>query len=255
MNLFLERPLVVFDLETTGVDVAKDRIVSIAGKVFSGDAPETNHTFEYLINPGMPIPKAASDVHGITDEMVKNAPKFEQVAGEILARFSGADLAGFNLINFDVPMLWEEFARADTTWNLDGIQIVDAGNIFKKKEPRTLSAGVKFYCGREHADAHNALADVEATAAVLFAQMDIYDDLAKMNLPKLAEFSRMDNRIDLAGKFVRNEAGEAVYNFGKHKGARVSDDPSFAAWMRGKDFTANTLMHVESILGELRGAK
>ncbi len=251
MNLFLERPLLVFDLETTGTDVAKDRIVTLAGKkIFGEDMAET---FDFAFNPVIPIPPEATAVHGITDEMAANAPLFRDSAKNLLILFTGCDLAGFNNINFDVPLLWEEFARANLSWNLDGIHILDAGNIFKKKEPRTLTAGLKFYCGREHAEAHNALADVEATADVLFAQLERYNDLKAMNLPEIAAFSRMDNRIDLAGKFIRNEQGDAIYNFGKQRGLRVKDDPSLAAWMMGKDFTSNTLMHAQRLLKELRG--
>lgn len=255
MNLFLERPLVFFDLETTGTDVAKDRIISIAGKKYMDGSGSTDSItyLKRIVNPGIPILAASSIIHGFNDAFVKELRPFNFYAGEILKFCTDCDLAGFNLLNFDVPLLWEEFARAGKTWNLDDVNIIDAGNIFKKKEPRTLAAGLKFYCNRDHAEAHEAQADVEATADVLFAQLQRYDDLKPMTVAEVASFSRMDDRIDLAGKFVRNEKGEAIYNFGKHKGSRVKDEIGFLAWMRGKDFTSNTLIRVERMLAEMRG--
>jgi len=246
--LKLDRPLCIFDLEATGLDVANDRIVSIAAvKIFiDGHRGEVTQK----IRPGIPIPPEASKIHGITDADVATAPTFSDIARFLHECLADSDLAGFNLLNFDVPLLWEEFHRTGIEWDLTGVRIIDVGNLFKKKEPRTLAAAVMFYCGREHMDAHSADADAHATADVLHGQLARYPDLAAMNLDQLAEFSRLEEfpRIDLAGKFIRDAEGEPVYNFGKNKGTRVCDDPGLCRWMLNRDFSANTLMHARAIL-------
>ncbi len=238
MNLFLSRPLAFFDIESTGTDVAKDRIISLAvKKFFPGDNTITG---KWIVNPGISIPAETAKIHGFTDDIVKDLPRFDAKAREVFELITACDLGGYNLLNFDVPLLYEEFVRCGITWDLTGMRIIDVGNIFKKKEERTLSAAVKFYCHREMVDAHNALADVEATADVLDGQLTAYTDLAAMSVEKLAEFSRFDDRIDLAGKIMRNDQGDAVYNFGKAKGTRVVDDPGFGQWILRNDFTRNT---------------
>lgn len=244
------KPLVFFDIESTGVDVAKDRIVSICFHRFAEfrDIPNARTTWASLFNPGIPIPPEATECHGITDEMVMFEPDFKDLAETVHAIVRGVDLAGYNLINFDIPLLWEELYRAGIEWDLAGVRVIDAGNIFKKKEERTLSAAVKFYCGHEHDSAHTADGDVAATVKVLGAQLARYPDLGAMDIDKLAEFSQFDKRADLAGKIVLNEAGDPVYNIGKSKGVRVVDDPGFGIWMLGKDFSEQTKQLLRKLL-------
>lgn len=246
MNLFLSRPLCFFDIESTGTDVARDRIISLAVKKFLPDGE--SHGLQFIVNPGMPIPAESSKIHGFTDDIVKDLPPFKTKAAPLFDFILACDLAGYNCLNFDVPLLYEEFARCGITWDLAGVRIIDVGNIFKKKEERTLEAAVKFYCHRQMEHAHNAVADVEATADVLDGQLTAYTDLAAMSVEKLAEFSRFDDRIDLAGKIVRNAQGEAVYNFGKVKDVRVIDDRGFGEWILRNDFTQNTKDVVRRIL-------
>lgn len=242
----LNKPLCFFDIESTGTDVANDRIISlVVNKQFPNDA---NEIFGILCNPGIPIKPEAGAVNGFDDETVSVFQPFKSHAEAVHNFVKGCDLAGFNCLNFDVPMLWEELFRSGITWDLTGVQIIDVGNIFKKKEPHTLTAAVKFYCGREMIDAHDAMADVQATADVLNGQLERYMDLDLMDIPQLAEFSRMEKRLDLAGKIVENEKGEAVFGFGKSKGVRIADDPGFARWMLDKDFTQNTKQVVKQIL-------
>ncbi len=244
--LFFDRPIAFFDIESTGSDPAKDRIVSLCVVTLCGTVRSKE---SWLFNPGVQMSGEVVAIHGITNEMVKDCPAFSgQTAREVYAAFDGSDLGGFNLLNFDVPMLWEEFHRAGITWDLNGVRIVDVGNIFKKKEERTLSAGVRFYCGREHDGAHSASGDVDATIDVLAAQLDRYADLGVMPVADLARFSRFEDRVDLAGKLVRNGAGEIVYGFGKYMGLRVLDERGFAQWMLSKDFSENIKKAVRSIL-------
>ncbi len=260
----LDRPLAFIDIESTGTDVAKDRIIDIGlccyMAEFAYPLPEELDNPErpsfrqaWRVNPGIPIPLTATACHGITDEDVKDCPPFKDVAPTIHRALDGCDLAGFNLSQFDVPLLWEEFDRAGITWNLDGVLVIDAKNIFFKKEARTLSAAVQFYCGEEHVEAHSALADAMATVKVLQAQLNRYPDLGCLALDTLAAFCQMDDlpRIDLAGKLVRDKDGDAVYTFGPKRGAKVKDDPGFARWMLSKDFSHNTKIAVEKELERL----
>jgi DNA polymerase III subunit epsilon len=242
----LTKPLCILDVETTGTDVALDRIVSLAIR-----KQHTNGTVEHfyqVFNPCIPIPAEVIEIHGITnDEAGRNAP-FVDYANDILAMLSGSDIAGFNHINFDVPILWEEFHRCAIEWDLTVVNLIDAGNIFKKMEERTLSAAVKFY-GCEPLDkAHNAMADVEATLNVLLAQAEKYEEIGKMSQEERAKFSAFDDRVDLAGKIVLNSDGVPVFNFGKSKGVPVLSDRGFAMWMLGKDFSENTKIAVRNIL-------
>lgn len=251
----LERPLCFFDLETTGVDPAADRIVSIAIlKLRSLDPlrattdPADSSQFTTLINPDRPIPPEATAVHGITDEMVRLAPRFKDVSWEILKFIQGCDLAGFNIMHFDAPLLDEEFSRAGDSWATDGVRFLDVCNIFRKKEARNLTAAVRFYCGREMADAHNAVADVLATIDVLRGQLRRYPDLQAMPMDDLAAFSQMGRAVDLAGKIGLNDAGVPVYNFGKHNGKPVSAEHDYAYWMLGQNFPASTKRALRKIL-------
>lgn len=245
----LSRPIVFFDLEGTGTDVAKDKIVSVAAVKMAPNSM-MRQKIEARINPGVAMSEEVMAIHGITNEMVASAHKFDHYAQPIHEFMIGCDLAGFNLFNYDIPLLWEELYRCGIEWNLSGVNVIDAGNIFKKKEERTLSAAVKFYCGREHDGAHEALADVHATIDVLEAQMNRYPDMKAMDVGAVAEFSKFDNRVDLAGKIVRDANGDPVYNIGKSKGVKVKDDLGFAYWMLGRDFTANTKSTLQKIIDD-----
>lgn len=242
MELNLKNPLVFFDLETTGVDTVKDRIVEISFlKVFPNGKEEIKTK---RINPEMPIPPESTAIHGISDEDVKDAPTFKQIARSLAAQIEGCDLAGFNSSRFDVPLLAEEFLRAGVDIDFSKRKMIDVQVIFHKKEQRTLEAAYKFYCGRTLEDAHSAEADTLATYEVLKSQLDRYPDL-KNDIEALAqEFSSFNNNVDLAGRIILNEDGIEVFNFGKHKGKSVveilKNEPSFYAWMMDADFPLNT---------------
>ena len=241
MKLNLKNPLIFFDLETTGVDVSKDRIVEICYiKVFP-DGSEKEYTRR--INPGMHIPEGASAVHGIYDNDVKDCPLFREVAKEIAADFEGCDLAGFNSNRFDLPMLAEEFLRAQVDIDLTRHHAIDVQVLYHKREPRTLSAAHKFYCGCEFDNAHSALADTRATYEVLKAQLDHYDDMEN-DVAALAKESSFTRNVDFAGRFVYDDTGREVFNFGKYKGEPVAAvlqrDPGYYGWMMNGDFPLNT---------------
>lgn len=246
--LKLTRPLLCFDVESSGTDPANNRIITLHATLMNPDG--SGQTGSWMVKPPFHIPAAVTAIHGITDEIVKDKPPFKNVAKDIFRMFLNCDLLGFNLLNFDIPILWEEFYRCGITWDLKSINIIDAGNIFKKKEERTLAAALKFYCKQVHESAHDAAADVQATIDVLQGQLIRYDDLAAMDMAALAEFSKFDNRVDLAGKIVLNEQGEPVYNFGKSKGVRVVDDQGFGFWILGKDFSENTKQAIRRIFDE-----
>ena len=241
MKLNLKNPIVFFDLETTGVNVGTDRIVEISYLKVYPNGNEMSRTLR--INPGMHIPEQASEVHGIYDEDVKECPTFKQVAKEIAADFEGADIAGFNSNRFDVPLLAEEFLRADVDLDMTRRKFVDVQVIFHKMEQRTLVAAMKFYCGKDLTDAHSAEADTRATYEVLKAQLDRYPEL-KNDVDALAEFSSHTYNVDFAGRIVYNDKGVEVFNFGKYKGIPVQEvfrrDPSYYSWMMQGDFTLNT---------------
>jgi DNA polymerase-3 subunit epsilon len=196
------------------------------------------------INPGMHIPEGASAVHGIYDEDVKDCPTFKEVAREIANEFEGCDVAGFNSNRFDLPLLAEEFLRAQVDIDLSRLRAIDVQVLYHKREPRTLSAAYKFYCDKNLENAHSALADTEATLEVLEAQLEHYPDELQNDIDFLAEYSSRDNFVDFAGRFAYNAKGEEVVNFGKHKGRLVKDvlrvEPSYYNWMMQSDFTMNT---------------
>lgn len=242
MKLKLSRPLVFFDLETTGVNIGTDRIVEISYyKVF----PNGNAEGKTLrVNPGMPIPAEATAVHGITDEDVRDCPRFEQIAPEIAAVIADSDLAGYNSNYFDVPLLAEELLRAKVNVDLKQKKLVDAFVIFKKNEPRNLTAAYKFYCGKNLEDAHSAQADTMATYEVLLAQLERYEDVPD-TVEALDEYTRGQVQYaDFAGRIAYDSEGVEIFNFGKHKGLRVRDifrrDPSYYAWLMNTDFPAYT---------------
>ena len=243
MKLNLQNPIIFFDLETTGIDVAKDRIVELCYiKIFPNGNEESK---SMRINPGIPIPKSASEVHGIYDEDVKDCPMFKDIAADLHKTFEGCDLAGFNSNKFDIPLLCEEFLRLGMDFDVAKRKCVDVQNIYHKLERRTLVAAYKYYCGKDLENAHSALADTRATLEVLEAQLDKYPSDLQNDVKFLAEYSKMNNNVDFAGRIIRNEQGVEVFNFGKHKGKPLSDvllrlDPSYYAWMMQGDFAQNT---------------
>ncbi len=243
MKLNLQNPLIFFDLETTGVDVAKDRIVELCYiKVFPNGNEESK---SMRINPCMPIPPKSSEVHGIYDADVVDCPTFKDIAPELFKTFQGCDLAGFNSNRFDIPLLCEEFLRQGMDFDVSKRKCIDVQNIYHKLERRTLVAAYKYYCEKDLEDAHSALADTRATLEVLEAQLDRYPSDLKNDVGFLAEYSKMNNNVDFAGRIIRDEKGVEVFNFGKHKGKPVVDvlrrlDPSYYAWMMQGDFAQNT---------------
>lgn len=249
IQLRLSRAACVIDIEATGLDWVKDRIVQLAIVVLDGSSCLKH---EHFFNPGFLMNEEVIRVHGITNEMACLAPPFADHAGEIFELLQDKDLIGFNLMGLDVPMLWEELYRAGYTWDLNGVRMIDAGNIFKKKEERSLSAAVNFYLDREHDTAHNALGDVAATLEVLSAQLDRYLDLSLMSVDELAEFSLLGKRLDFANKIVIGPDGRPTYNIGQRsKGCAVEDDLGMAYWMLDRDFPENTKMVLRGIIQEV----
>jgi DNA polymerase-3 subunit epsilon len=233
------RDAVFFDLETTGLDIPNDRIVQIAiVKLKSnGEREEKN----VLINPTIPIPKEASDVHGITDEMVKNKPTFKQVARSFSEYIKGCDLLGYNIVSFDLPLLVEEMLRADVDFSIEGVYVVDVMSIYKKLQPRDLSSCYKYYTGKVLEGSHDALNDTRATVDAFIGMLNSEDELNGKDIDALQEFSGYNtNRVDFAGKFVRNEEGVICFSFGKSKGLPVTKDLGFVDWMLSKDFSQDT---------------
>lgn len=241
MQLNLKNPLVFFDLETTGVNANTDRIVEISYLKVHPNGNEETKT--YRVNPGMPIPKEASDIHHITDEDVANSPSFKEIGKNIAKDIEGCDLAGFNSNRFDVPMLAEEFLRNDIDIDLSKRKLIDVQVIFHKMEQRTLSAAYKFYCNAELEGAHGAEADTRATYEVLKSQLDRYPDLTN-DVQYLSEFSSFNRNVDFAGKIVLNDKDQEVFNFGKYKDQPVEDilkkDSGYYGWMMQGDFALNT---------------
>ncbi len=241
MKLNLKRPIIFFDLETTGTNVVNDRIVEMSLIKIYPDGREEEYTRR--LNPEIPIPEASTAVHHISDEDVKDAPTFRQVAKSLNSIFDGCDIAGFNSNKFDVPVLMEEFNRAGVKFDISDRKFIDIQNIFHKMEKRTLVAAYKFYCDKDLDDAHSALADTRATYEVLQGQLDRYDEL-KNDVDFLSDFSSMNKNVDLAGRIVRNDAGEPVINFGKYKGMPVKDvlakDHSYYNWVMHGEFPQNT---------------
>ncbi|WP_448825442.1 exonuclease domain-containing protein [Capnocytophaga ochracea] len=241
MELKLSKPICFFDLETTGIDITKDRIVEISIlKVYPNGNKESK---TWLVNPTIPIPKAASDVHGITDERVAGEPTFKELAKQIHNMIKDSDLAGYNSDRFDIPLLAEEMLRAEVDFDLGNRVSVDVQTIFHKMEQRTLSAAYKFYCGKDLIDAHTASADTNATYEILKAQLDRYDNLEN-NIKKLSEFTYRKQIADFAGFIGYNDKGEEVFTFGKYKGKRVEDifdeEPGYFGWLLGADFPLYT---------------
>ena len=250
--LILKRPLVFFDTETTGVNIAKDRIVELCAiKVYLDRSQEM---FLQRFNPGIPIPPEATAIHGITDEMVANEPPFSAKVDEIVEFFSGCDLAGYNLIRFDVPLLAEELLRNGVrSIPFEGAMFIDCMAIWRAMEPRSLSDAVKYYTGEAHEQAHTAQGDVEATIAVLGGQLDKYPDLPPDPLT-LHELAHQGNPvIDYAGKFSRDADREIIFTFGTNRDKKVKDNLGMLKWMQLNEFAAHTKFIARQILdGELR---
>jgi len=249
MELNLKKPIAFFDLETTGLDISKDRIVEIAVlKIDPGGKKDSLHMF---LNPEMPIDPRATAVHGIRDEDVADAPTFSQVARNLADFIAGCDLAGYNCNRFDVPLLAEEFARANVEIDLKKRKIIDVQVVFFKKEQRTLAAAYRFYLDREMQNAHTAEADTEATYEILKAQLERYDDLEN-DVTYLSDFTSQTKNVDFLGRIIYNENNEEVFNFGKYKGRRVADvlkkDPSYYDWMMKGDFP----MYTKKVLTQIK---
>jgi DNA polymerase-3 subunit epsilon len=240
-KLKLHRPIAFIDLETTGVNIASDRIVEISILKMLPDYTTQTHTAR--VNPGIPIPAEVSEIHGIFDKDVKDCQTFKQQAPALAIMLEQCDLAGYNSNKFDIPLLVEEFLRAEVDFNVQDRKFIDVQNIFHKMEQRTLAAAYKFYCNKTLENAHSAEADVVATFEVLQAQLEKYEDL-KDDVASLHTFSMNSDYVDLAGRIVRDKKGVEVFNFGKHKGKPVAlvfkNEPSYYNWMMDGDFPLYT---------------
>lgn len=241
MELKLNRPICFFDLETTGIDVSKDRIVEISiFKVFPNGNKESK---TWLVNPTIPIPPQSSAIHGITDEKVANEPTFAALSGQIHNMIKDSDLGGFNSDRFDIPLLVEELLRVGVDFDMKNRVSVDVQTIFHKKEERTLSAAYKFYCGLTLENAHGAEADTMATYEVLKAQLDRYPELEN-DMKLLSEYTTRKKSVDFAGFIGLNEDGKEYFTFGKHKGTLVEDvldnEPGYFGWIQNADFPLYT---------------
>lgn len=250
MRLQLDKAICFIDLETTGINVSTDRIVELAIVKIMPDA--SKQIKRKLVNPEMPIPKAATEVHGITDEMVHQAPTFKQIANEVKQFIEGADLAGYNSNRFDIPMLNEEFLRAGMSVNLENRKLLDVQKVFHMMEQRTLSAAYKFYCNKNLEDAHSAEADATATWEILEAQLEKYPVLGN-SVESVVKFTGEEHIIDFARRFIY-ENGVEVFNFGKHKGKPVSqvlkEEPQYYDWMMKGDFALHTKQKLTEMLNK-----
>ncbi|MBD5295306.1 MAG: 3'-5' exonuclease [Bacteroides sp.] len=240
-NITLERPLVFFDLETTGTNILRDRIVEISIIKLFPDGTHEEKTRR--LNPEMHIPEEATAIHHISDEDVASEPTFRMVAKSLYEFLDNCDIAGYNSNKFDVPVLIEEFARVGMNFDVNNRKFIDVQNIFYKMEQRTLTAAYKFYCGKDLTKAHSASADTMATMEVLMAQIERYDELGQ-DVASLSEFSSGGRNLDLAARIVLNDKDVPVFNFGKHKGRAVEDifyrEPSFYSWVMQGEFPKNT---------------
>lgn len=240
-ELKLTRPIVFFDLETTGTNQAKDRIVEISLLRIDPDGGES--TLHYLVNPEIPIPEEASKVHGIYDADIKDAPAFRDIAGKVAGFMEGADLGGYNCLRFDIPMLAEHFLREFVPVDFHSRKVIDVQVIFHKKETRTLSKAYEFYCGKNLENAHTAEADTRATFEVLKGQLKMYDDLPS-DVAGLDEFSHYVRTADLAGRIGYNSKGKEIFAFGKHSGKLVESvlkqEPAYYNWIMDNDFPLDT---------------
>lgn len=252
MSLELTRPICFFDLETTGTNVAKDRVVEISiFKVYPNGNKESK---TWLVNPEMEIPPEVVAVHGISNERVVNEPTFKELSKEIYQMIKDSDLAGFNSDRFDIPLLAEEMLRVDIDFDMKNRVSVDVQTIFHKMEKRTLGAAYKFYCDKDLEDAHSAEADTMATYEVLLAQLDRYPEL-ETNVKKLSEFTTRRKFIDFAGFIIQDKDGEAAFSFGKHKGKKVEsvleEEPGYFGWILNADFP----LYTKKVLTQIKLSK
>jgi len=252
MQLKLIRPICFFDLETTGTNVAKDRIVEIAIlKVYPNGNKESK---TYLVNPEMDIPAEVVAIHGISNEKVANEPTFKQLSKEIHKMIKDCDLGGYNSDRFDIPLLAEEMLRSEIDFDMKNTVSVDVQTIFHKMEKRTLEAAYKFYCDKDLVDAHSAEADTTATYEVLLSQLDRYPELEN-NIKKLSEFTTRKQSVDFAGFIVLDEKGEEIFSFGKHKGRKVHDvlekEPGYFGWILNADFP----LYTKKVLTQIKLSK
>ncbi len=248
MNLKLNKPLCFFDLETTGINIVKDRIVEIA--VLKVSPTNKKNLKSWLVNPEINIPEEAISVHGITNEMVKNKPTFKLISKEVFEFIKNCDLAGFNSDRFDIPLLVEEFMRSEINFDLSKVKTIDVQTIFHKMEKRTLGAAYKFYCDKTLIDAHSAKSDSMATFEVLLSQISKYKDLGQ-TVKDISEFSTRKNIIDFAGFISLNKDNKPIFSFGKYKGQEVLNvfkkDPGYYGWILKSDFPMYTKKILTSI--------
>ena len=248
MKLRLERPIAFIDLETTGINISTDKIIELAIVKILPDG--TKQVKRKLLNPQMPIPKASTDIHGITDEMVKDAPVFKQVANEVKQFLDNCDMGGYNSNRFDVPMLIEEFLRIGFDFSVEGRKMVDVQKVFHLMEQRTLGAAYKFYCNKALEGAHSAEVDATATWEILLAQVERYDNIGT-SIESIVKFTGEDDIVDFSRRFIKVN-GVEIFNFGKHKGKAVTDvlkaEPQYYDWMMKGDFAMNTKQKLTEIL-------
>ena len=249
MKLKIKRPLCFFDLETTGISITNDRIVEMAViKLYPNEKTEKK---VWLINPQIPIPKEVSAIHGITDQMVSEAPSFKQLSKSIYNFIKGCDLAGYNSDRFDIPLLMEELLRSEINFDTKNLKTIDVQTIFHKMEQRNLSAALEFYCDKKIEKAHSAAVDTQATYDVLMAQLDRYDNL-EPNISFLNDFTTRKKSVDFAGYIILNKEGKECFSFGKHKGKTVQEilekEPGYFGWLLNAEFP----LYTKKILTEIR---
>jgi len=253
MSLSLSKPICIFDLETTGINTAKDRIVEMSIIRVEPDGTEILKTWR--VNPEMPIPLEASKVHGIYDADVKDEPTFKEIAQDVFEMIKDADLVGFNSNRFDVPLLAEELLRAEIDFDLKTNNLIDVQNIFHKMEPRNLAAAYRFYCDGDLTNAHSAEADTKATYEILKAQLEKYEDLPK-DMETLSKFSSYFKAADFQGRIIYNDKNEEVINFGKYKGQKVEDvlskDKGYFGWIMRADFPLYTKKIIQNVYDRIK---
>jgi DNA polymerase-3 subunit epsilon len=258
MKLQEGKPIAVFDLETTGIDVTNDRIVEIA--ILKSMPDGTELKYQQRVHPEMPIPAESSAIHGIYDKDVADAPTFKDIAADVVAFIGDADLAGYNSNKFDIPVLAEEFLRANCPFDFQARNFIDVQNIFHKMEQRTLVAAYKFYCNKELVNAHNAMADVEATFEVFKAQLERYEQLERSS-DFLSKFTQINGNkpLDFAGRLAVNKNGDAIYNFGKHKGKTIEavseEEPGYYGWMMNSNFPLYTKSVLKQEMEKIKAKK
>tara|TARA_B100000780_G_scaffold43894_1_gene27277 strand:- start:2813 stop:3586 length:774 start_codon:yes stop_codon:yes gene_type:complete len=252
MKLKIERPLCFFDLETTGINITNDRIVEIA--ILKLNPDEKIEKKVWLVNPEMLIPKEVSEIHGITDDKVADAPTFKEISKTIYNFIKGSDLAGYNSDRFDIPLLMEEFLRSEVDFETKNLRTIDVQTIFHKMEQRNLTAALKFYCNKKLENAHSAMVDTQATYDVLMSQLDRYSDL-EPSISFLSDFTTRRKNADFAGYIVFNKKDEECFSFGKHKGQTVENildkEPGYFGWLLKSDFP----LYTKKILTQIRMRK